>query len=262
MNGTQSEDVSDGLIAYPMVEEEQATGVIAAVYAGLLEGMPFVPSLFKSLAVCPGYLVLAAEQAQPSLADPRFASLAGQLASSVRTAAAPPPDGEVRTALAGFVEPLSRMLLLSAGLRLALAGDMDGPPAPGRAPEPRPVRPEQPAPAVEDAPAPELYGEIRAALRTPLINSVWRSLAGRGLLQPAWTALRPQVVATRPAARDLQHRATAAARGVPWQVLASPPALQAAGLLDATPGMAAILDAYLATLPRVLTLVACTSDAG
>ena len=43
-----------------------------------------------------------------------------------------PPDGEVCSALAGFVEPLSRMLLLAAGLRLALEGSLDAPPAPGR----------------------------------------------------------------------------------------------------------------------------------
>jgi len=192
---------SGGFTAYPMVEEAQATGAIAAVYASLLDRMPFVPSLFKSLAVCPGYLVLAAEQAAPALADPTFASLAERLASSVRTAAAPPPDGEARAALAAFVEPLSRMLLLTAGLRLALDGELDAPPAPGRAPEPRRVRAAHPAPSPQDAPAPELYGDIRAALQTPLVNSVWRSLAGRGLLEPAWAALRPQVAATRPAAR-------------------------------------------------------------
>jgi len=70
--------------------------VVAGVYAALLDRMPFVPSLFKSLAVCPGYLVLAAEQAIPALADPAFGALAERLASSVWTAAAPPPD-EVRT---------------------------------------------------------------------------------------------------------------------------------------------------------------------
>lgn len=252
-----------GFAAYPMVEEAQAIGVVAGVYAALLDRMPFVPSLFKSLAVCPGYLVLAAEQAIPALADPAFGALAERLASSVRTAAAPPPDGEVCSALAGFIEPLSRMLLLAAGLRLALEGALDAPPAPGRAPEPRPVRPAGPAPSPEDAPAPELYGDIRAALQTPIVNSIWRSLAGRWLLQPAWAALRPQVAATRPAATALQHRAIEAAREeVPWAVAATPRGLEEAGLGDAATGMASILDAYLTTLPRVLVLVACTADTG
>ncbi len=51
----------DGFADYPMVDEDQATGRVAGVYAQLLDGMPFVPSLFESLALCPGYLVLAAE---------------------------------------------------------------------------------------------------------------------------------------------------------------------------------------------------------
>lgn len=91
MSGNPSGDASGGFAAYPMVEEAQATGVVAGVYASLLDQMPFVPSLFKSLAVCPGYLVLAAEQAAPALADPTFASIAERLAASVRAAAAPPP---------------------------------------------------------------------------------------------------------------------------------------------------------------------------
>jgi len=55
-------NLDDGFAIYPMVEEAEATGVVAAVYAELLRRMPFVPSLFKSLAVCPPYLVLAYEQ--------------------------------------------------------------------------------------------------------------------------------------------------------------------------------------------------------
>ncbi len=55
-------NLHDGYAFYPMVEESEATGVVAGVYTELLQRMPFVPSLFKSLAVCPPYLVLAYEQ--------------------------------------------------------------------------------------------------------------------------------------------------------------------------------------------------------
>ena len=104
-----------GVIAqYPMVEEAEATGVVAAVYARLLDDMPFVPSLFKSLALCPGYLLLAYEQAAPVQSGPEFGSLADGLAHSVRDAATPPPEQQVQEALAQFVGPLSRMLLLAA----------------------------------------------------------------------------------------------------------------------------------------------------
>jgi hypothetical protein len=249
-------------VGYPMVEEADATGAVAAVYAQLLEGMPFVPSLFKSLALCPGYLVLAHEQAAGVLPDPAFAESAQHLVSSVKDAARPPAEAEVQAALAEFSGPLSRMLLLAAGLRLALDGKLDAPAAPWQVPEPRPVQPRGPAPSPQDAPAPELYGQIRAALETPLINSIWRSLAGRGLLERAWADLGPQVAGTRPATEDLRESAFEAARRMPWQVVATPAALEAAGLGDARPGMANVLDAYLTTLPRVLVLVASSTDAG
>lgn len=255
-------DAGAGFVAYPMVGEDDATGVVAAVYAALLEEMPFVPSLFKSLALCPGYLVLAHEQSAPVLSNASFDSSAQQLVSSVREVTRPPDDADVRAGLAEFAGPLSRMLLLSAGLRLALDGELDLPSAPGDAPATRPVEPRNPAPSPSDAPAPQLYGEIRAALETPIVNSIWRSLAGRDLLEPAWAALGPQVAAGRPAADDLQARAPEAARGLPWRVAATPAALEQAGLGDARPGMTRVLDAYLTTLPRVLVLVASSTDAG
>jgi hypothetical protein len=249
-----------GFVGYPMVEGADATGAVAAVYADLLESMPFVPSLFKSLALCPGYLVLAHEQAAGVLSHPSFADAARDLVSSVRDAATPPADPEVRGALAEFAGPLSRMLLVAAGLQLALDGELDAPPAAGQAPEPRPVQPPNPAPSAQDAPAPGVYGRIRAELETPIVNSIWRSLAGRDLLATAWNDLGPQVPATRAAADELQRRAAEAARRLPWQVAADPDALQQAGVGDALPGMAAVLRAYLVTLPRVLVLVASITE--
>ncbi|WP_164700021.1 hypothetical protein [Modestobacter sp. KNN46-3] len=251
---------ADGLVGYPMVEEADATGAVAAVYADLLESMPFVPSLFKSLALCPGHLLLAHEQAAGVLSHPSFAEAAQQLVASVQDAVRPPADAEVRAALAEFAEPLSRMLLLAAGLRIALDGDLDAPPAAGEAPQPRPVRPRNPAPSPQDAPAPRLYGRIRAELETPIINSIWRSLAGRGLLEAAWNDLGPQVPAARATADGLQRRAVEAARRLPWQVAADPAALEQAGLGDARPGIADVLGAYLTTLPRVLVLVASSTE--
>ena len=245
--------------AYPMVEEADATGVVAGVYADLQDRMPFVPSLFKSLALCPGYLVLAAEQATAAMTQPAYAAAAERLAGSVRCAATAPADAAATAALADFVDPLSRMLLLTAGLRTALDGDLPAEPAPGRAPQPRPLRLTSAAPSPWQAPAAELYGQIRAALHTPIVNSIWRSLAGRDLLEPAWAALRPQATATAPAATALRQQAIDTARELRWPLAATPTALRAAGLTDAAPGIASVLDAYLATLPRVLTLVACTT---
>jgi len=91
-----------------MVKEAEATGVVAGVYAGLLESMTFVPSLFKLLARCPGYLVLAHEQAAPVLPDPGFGPAAQQRVASVRNVATPPTDAVVREALTQFAGPLGR----------------------------------------------------------------------------------------------------------------------------------------------------------
>jgi hypothetical protein len=95
-------DAATGFVGYPMVEEAEATGVVAGVYAGLLESMPFVPSLFKSLALCPGYLVLAHEQVVPVLPDPSFGCAAQQLVASVWNVATP-ADGRRGPGGAGAV---------------------------------------------------------------------------------------------------------------------------------------------------------------
>lgn len=252
-------NLDDGFAIYPMVEEAEATGVVAAVYAELLRRMPFVPSLFKSLAVCPPYLVLAYEQCEGVLDGDALTQRADLLVASVRDTVTPPVQPEVRAALAGFVGPLGRMLLLSGGLLLALRGELDAPAAAGKIPPAQKVRPDGPAPSQWDAAAPELYGQIRAALDTPLVNSIWRQLAAEGKLAAAWSALAPQVVVSRQAADAVQQGALDAARVLPWSVAAGPAALSAAGVPDAVPGLAAILDAYVKTLPRVLVLTASSA---
>lgn len=253
-------DLSDGFAIYPMVEEREATGVVAGVYAELLTRMPFVPSLFKSFALCPQYLVLAYAQSMGVLDGEELKRSAKELGASVRDVVQPPGQEQVRQTLASFVEPLGRMLLLSSGLLLALDGELDAPPTPGDAPAVRPVEPDEPAPSQWDAPAPELYGAIRAALDTPMINTIWRTLAAEGQLEQAWSALAPQVASSRPAASALQSRALDVARDLPWTVVASREALAAAGIADAAPGMTAVLDAYVKTLPRLLVLA--SSSAG
>ena len=119
--------------------------------------------------------------------------------------------------------------------------------------------PQQPAPSQWDAPSPELYGQIRAALDTPIVNTIWRQLAANGQLEDAWAALTPQVASSRAAADDLQAQAVEVARGLPWTVVAGADALSAAGVADAAPGMTAVLDAYVKTLPRLLVLASSSA---
>ncbi len=68
--------------------------------------------------------------------------------------------------------------------------------------------------------------------------------------------LEPQAAGTRERASAPASAAASAAAALPWEVAATPAALQAAGIADAGPGMAAILRAYAQTPSRVLVLVA------
>lgn len=252
--------VNGTVAAYPMVEEEAATGAVAAVYTDLLAGgAQFVPSLFKSLALCPAYLVLAHDQAAGVQGEAAFADATQDLPGTVRDAARPPPDPETREQLGGFVPPLARMLLLTAGLREALDGRLAAPPARPRELPARPVEPARQAPPTPEAGEPERFGEIRTALRTPIVNTIWRSLAASDRLDDAWATLGPQVAATASAAEELRRRALDVAAGLPWRSAATPDSLAAHGAADAGPGMRAVLSGYLLTLPRVLALVASSA---
>lgn len=244
------------LALYPMVEESEATGVVAAVYADLLTRMRFVPSLFKTFALCPQYLVLANEQARDGDA---LQHAARELVASVQDVVQPPRDEGVRATLGRYAEPISRMLLLSAGLQLALRSELTAPSARGEAPPSRPLDPDLAPPSQRSAPAPGVYGEIRAALGTPIVNTVWRDLADAGQLDVAWDVLRPQVPAALAAAEPLQARAVSLARQVRWPAAADPVALRRAGAPDAAAGMATVLDAYGKTLARVLALAASSA---
>jgi hypothetical protein len=249
-------DLTNAFAIYPMVEEHEATGRVAGVYNQILESMPFVPSLFKSLATCPGYLVLAWDQASHALADAAFVDRAAALSAMCREASVVPKDEQVREVLRRFVRPLGRMLLLSAGLLEALEGRVPGIQSRAQPASPSEVRPKTQVPSQWDIDASSIYGEIRQALVTPIVNSIWRALAGEGLLEHAWASLGPQVATSKDAAERLQDRAISDARSYRWPMVAGPAALEAAGVADAAPAQAAILDAYVKTLPRLLALVA------
>lgn len=244
--------------AYPMVDEAEAVGVVAGIYGLVLERFPMVPSLFKSLAVCPDYLALAWDQTRRILDDERFQASADGLITLVSDAVPPPTEPSERDLLARFTEPLARMLLVTAGLRLALDGGLSG--APAALPpisQPRPLRPDLDVPPTGDLDG-HLVGAIRRDLGTPIVNSIWRLAASSGLLTSVWRRLGPHTAEPDFDAHTFQlsGQVEASARGLEWPAVASPAALERRDIGAAAPGVAAILDAYLATLPRVLTLVA------
>ncbi|MBW3605474.1 MAG: halocarboxylic acid dehydrogenase DehI family protein [Actinobacteria bacterium] len=254
-------DLTRRLAIYPMVEETDASGIVAAVYSQILSRMPLVPSLFKSLAVCPAYLVVAWRQFEAVADRDEFGDAAEALHVSVaHEVPPPPPDADVRDTVARFVEPLARMLLLSSGLHIALTDGLDGASADAAPPERVHATAQRSAPSqwqVDDA---GVFGRIRMVLDTPIINSIWRELAERDQLQRAWSHLEPGVPAALDAADRLQAAALETARQVGWPAVADAAALRQAGAADAAPGIASILDAYVKTLPRVLVLVASSAE--
>lgn len=242
--------------AYPMVEEAQATGRVAAVYADAANQLSFVPSLLKTLAVCPPYLVLAWEQAKPMLDQRAFAEAAEAVIAAARTGAPPAVGADAAEILREFAGPLARMVLLGCGLHAALSGAVSGQAAVGDAP------PSPGSPLPDAAPSPfentdlESYGRVRAALDTPIVNTVWRKLSVSGKLANSWPTIEEAARRTRPHATDLQGAAYDIAMRLPWSPVASGAALRGVDMEDAAAGMTAILDAYIKTLPRALVLVA------
>lgn len=247
--------VSEVLIGYPEVTEEAATGRVAAVYAAARRRHPVVPALLRSLAVIPGYLGVAWDQAEDPLDSPQFAETARALAQGVADVVEPPP-GPAREVLGRFAS--GRMLLLASGLLGALDGHIVGGPAtaadlavpaggePVTAPDP-------PAGSVP------LLEEIRSALRTPIVNSLWLVAAREDVLEDSWRVLAPQVREAAARAELLQEEAVSAARSFPWPRVASPEALRRSGLSESIPAVRTVLDAYWRTLARVLVLVASSA---
>lgn len=241
-----------------MVEEADADGLVAAIYLRILERLPMVPSLFKSLAVCPTYLALAWDQTSSVLDDERFRAVADELVDEGAGTVPPPTGRGLRELLARFVHPLARMLLVTAGLHLALDGRLDAPPAQAPPTDTHDTpRPQIEVPSTSQLDG-ELVGAIRRDLATPIVNSVWRRAAAQGVLADAWQHLGPHAreAAFAATSRQLRDTTLAAAGRIAWPAVTAPGALERHGILDAAPGMASITDAYLTTLPRVLILVA------
>ena len=245
--------------SYPMVDEDEATGRVAGVYADILSTFPMVPSLFKSFAVSPTYLELAWDQSRRVLGDDDFAARTRRVVDEAADVVPPHPDSDVRALLGRFVGALGKMLLLTSGLRLALDGVLDATPAAPmdeleQEPDLRVALDVPPTSAMRPADV----GMVRSALATPIVNSIWRVAADRGLLAEAWRELSAHLASPDFVERSDQVRrgALRSAREIGWDVVASRQALANAGLPDGAAGIDAILDAYLMTLPRVLTLVA------
>lgn len=170
--------------------EEDAEGVVAAVFCDIRKRMEFVPAIFKALAPDPMALVPAWLQARSIYDDPRVEEALGRL----RESAAPDissytPSEAVRAAVAPFVEELPALLLIVTSLGLALDGVV--PPQPLPPPELPPPGPVPESRVPEERGEHALFDGIRAVYLTQHVPSMYRALAARGLLEEPWSAIGP-----------------------------------------------------------------------
>lgn len=233
----------DAAAALPEIREAEATGEIAAIYAGLRAaiGIPLVNLIHRHLATLPGVLPWAWEAVRGCAPSPaleagrarmaeavREQGLGARLAAALSGRMAPGADAarEVRALVEAYNRGNATNLLLLTALRRHLAGEADGAPASGapalratapaaamRAP-PGSVAPLPPIPRLDALP-PAVAAEVRAlaALHGVEAGGVVPSLY---LHLALWPALLPPLrAALAPLFADgTVARARAAARAV------------------------------------------------
>ncbi len=184
-------------VGLELLHEDEAGGIVSSVYADIRRRMPFVPALFKALAVDPDTLVAAWLQARAIIDDPRSANAADAIRASAHVRLDYRPTSRVREAVAPFLAELPFMLLIVASLQLSLGGELARRPAPELdLPTEAPV----PEPEFPDRAEHPLFPEICAAYGTQHLPSIYRTLAADDVLEEAWTALGPFL--TSPAGAD------------------------------------------------------------
>lgn len=220
------------------------------MYAEVRSELGFVPHLFTSLALFPNYLVLAWEQTKPLIGSADFSNAATRLVDRASSYVPPPRDPEAKAILAGRAS--GRMLLLSAGLRLALDGRLSAPSAVGV----QPVGEPRLGVMDERRSSESTFGEIRRDLDTPIVNELWHLLAEAGELEATWRELAPQARGALALGTDLETDAYATAARLPWHVAADATAARREGCGEVLPAIEQILETFCTTLARVLILVA------
>lgn len=236
---------------FSLHHEDEATGLVAAVFSDIRRRMTFTPAIFKALAADPPALERAWVQARAIVDDDRFPDATARLCDVARATVAAvrvPRAAAVADAVAPFAAELPGMLLIVSSLGLALDGRLPLRPAPPLGVALGDVPPE---PTVPEARGEHpRYPDIRRLYGTAHVPSLYRSLAALDLLDEAW-----------PAAAELLSGAAGADRIA---------ALAAAGEREALVfGEAAcfdlvhtkpVLDQFRIALPRNLIVALALSD--
>jgi hypothetical protein len=170
---------------FSLRHEDEASGLVASVFADVRRRMRFTPAIFKALAADPPALELAWVPARAIVDDSGFDAATGRL----RAAAAPDaddvrPSRALAEAVAPFVAELPGMLLIVSSLGLSLDGRLPRRPPPplglvAGEPPPEPTVPE----ARGEHPR---YRDLRELYGTAHVPTLYRSLAALGLLDDAW----------------------------------------------------------------------------
>jgi len=234
-------------VGLQLVHEDEAEGLVSAVFVDVRARMPFVPALFKALAGDPEVLVAAWLQARAIYDDPRSTAAAAAIRSSAQVEIGYRPGARVRTTLQPYADELPRMLLIVTSLQLTLAGELPLQPAPEpNLPEPAPV----PEPEFPDRAEHQLFTDICAVYGTQHLPSIFRTLAADGLLEEVWDALGPFLAS--PEGADtidrINNAADTGARAIPEVACFQ--------LRNAQP----TLDQFSRALPRnlIIALAGCT----
>jgi hypothetical protein len=201
-------------VGLPLVHEDEAEGLVSAVFVDIRARMPFVPALFKALAGDPEVLVAAWLQARAIYDDPRSTAAAAAIRSSAQVEIGYRPSARVRTTLAPYADELPRMLLIVSSLQLTLAGELPLQPAPEpNLPQPATV----PEPEFPDRAEHPLFANISAAYGTQHLPSIFRTLAANSLLEQVWDALGPFLASPEGANAidEVNNAADTGARAIP-----------------------------------------------
>jgi len=173
---------------FTLHHEEDATGLVAAVYADIRRRMTFVPAIFKALAGDPRTLEQAWLQARALCDDPAFAESTDRLRVVAAPTVASVSTEALRHAVAPFAAELPGMLLIVSSLAAALDGRLPRR-SPGGTIEPGDAPPEPIVPELRGEHS--LYASIRAVYGTTHVPSLYRSLAALDLLEEGWGIAGP-----------------------------------------------------------------------
>jgi hypothetical protein len=169
---------------FSLRHEDEATGLVAAVFTDIRPRLAFTPAIFKALAADPPALERAWVHARAILDDPRYRASTDRLRDAARVPRRGRPDRAIARAVRPFAAELPGMLLIVSSLGLALDGrlTLHAPPPLGVAAGDLPAEPAVPE-ARGEHPA---YEDIRRVYGTAHVPTLYRSLAALGLLERAW----------------------------------------------------------------------------